>query len=654
MDLIRPRHVKVSSPWVIFAICFCVMFGFICGAERAVTWAAEPTLKGLWAPVDGEVGRRGISHLSIGGEGALYAIGSGNIWRYGSNKSVEPRNKNIEAVEEKTWQSYGRYAPTLSWDESVGIDASGPFSAILLSEVERLVSESIEAALEGQGDEDWISEDAAFSIIEAFEAESSPAIDSPYRVNAVFPQGEGVWVATGAGLWATHHSKVAVPLPESPTPAMSVIQLGDELWVSTDQELFQSQQYLKYAEDSESGSVSDSPLVWRSRLSLNNALMFHYRGEGFAFASGELVGLTPRAEQTPPIIPAGTYALTPSSQFESSESLWAITPEGVWFTRSAPNETFSWTRCISLDQPVTHLKVNDTGALLVSPERLVFISPDCQRVKVFSPPLSEGVIFMDAEWWGNRLYGATSGGLFVWEDESDLSISKAGVRYLKRDLALFPRFYIVFQAALIEQGLDPRRGGYGARPVLSALLPQVTLRYTTRPSRDDQRPTFSTGSRQLTLLQPRPEYSMFFEWRISLDFLSALVDPELGSAYFEAQNQIETLITDPSASVDMESEVGLFDDWSDDTFTSQAQRLAMTTLALERRQKHRDRAQLRAKVARLHRERIKMTYKQWLKGESFTDSQRAINRLRLREIDARLDAMTGYQLNIQDRMNPAL
>ena len=151
------------------------------------------------------------------------------------------------------------------------------------------------------------------------------------------------------------------------------------------------------------------------------------------------MGLTPRAEQTPPIIPAGTYALTPSSQFESSESLWAITPEGVWFTRSAPNETFSWTRCISLDQPVTHLKVNDTGALLVSPERLVFISPDCQRVKVFSPPLSEGVIFMDAEWWGNRLYGATSGGLFVWEDESDLSISKAGVRYLKRDLALFPR-----------------------------------------------------------------------------------------------------------------------------------------------------------------------------------------------------------------------
>ena len=73
----------------------------------------------------------------------------------------------------------------------------------------------------------------------------SPAIDSPYRVNAVFPQGEGVWVATGAGLWATHHSKVPVPLPESPTPAMSVIQLGDELWVNTDQELFQSQWMLE-------------------------------------------------------------------------------------------------------------------------------------------------------------------------------------------------------------------------------------------------------------------------------------------------------------------------------------------------------------------------------------------------------------------------
>ena len=42
----------------------------------------------------------------------------------------------------------GRHAPALAWDESIGINATGPFSPALLSEVERQVGESLEAALE--------------------------------------------------------------------------------------------------------------------------------------------------------------------------------------------------------------------------------------------------------------------------------------------------------------------------------------------------------------------------------------------------------------------------------------------------------------------------------------------------------------------------
>ena len=110
-----------------------------------------PRPQGLWVPLEGAVGQRALSHVTQGGDGYLYAIGSGTIWRN--------RNPNNESVL-SSWTQIGRYAPTLSWDESIGVNASGPFRESLLSDVERQVGESIEAALEGQGDEDWISEDS--------------------------------------------------------------------------------------------------------------------------------------------------------------------------------------------------------------------------------------------------------------------------------------------------------------------------------------------------------------------------------------------------------------------------------------------------------------------------------------------------------------
>ena len=137
-------------------------------------------------------------------------------------------------------------------------------------------------------------------------------------------------------------------------------------------------------------------------------------------------------------------------------------------------------------------------------------------------------------------------------------------------------------------------------------------------------------------------------------FLSALVDPERGSAYFETQNQVDNLIQDPLASSELESDVGMLDDMTNDMFTSQVQRLAMTTLALERRQKHRDRAQLRSQLARLHRERIKLTYRRWLQVDLNNEQRLSESKLKLQEIDAHLDAMSGYRLQIQDKMMPSL
>ena len=104
---------------------------------------------------------------------------------------------------------------------------------------------------------------------------------------------------------------------------------------------------------------------------------------------------------------------------------------------------------------------------------------------------------------------------------------------------------------------------YGARPVLSALLPQLTLRYNTRPSRG-QRLLFRSEVDSLRSFGLRPVFSVF-KWRVSLDFLTALVDdPERGSAYYEAQSQLELLATEPLTNTnELESDIGLFEDWSD-------------------------------------------------------------------------------------------
>lgn len=613
-----------------------------------VSSAQSPSNRqGIWVPIEGDIGQRVISHVIQGGDDKLFAIGSGIVWRL---------NAQNEDTPDTEWVKLGRYAPSLSWDESIGVNASGPFQPSLLAEVERQVGESIEASLDAQGDEDWISEDSALSLIEAFEEEISPAVDSPYRVNAVFPQQQGIWLATGAGLWVTQQDLGVHPLSNSPKPTISVTQLDHELWVSTGDQIKRTAQYLDYVTNATSGDQPEQDLKWLTHSNSSTMTILNYMGIGYVFVDGQLIELGGTHKKATHTLPKGTHfvSVNADSNQPNQTKLWALTHEGVWFTDPKSNESFTWQRCVPIYAPMTHLKVNDQGLFLISDEVILSISSDCQRVTAYDTPLGEGVIFTDASWWEGKIYAATSGGLFFWEEEASLNISRVALKYLKRDLEIFPKFFDVYKTALREQNLEPSMNGYGMRPVLSALMPQLTMRYTTRPSRGDTVPTFFVGSRQLTLLQPTPEYSLFLEWRLSLDFLTALVDPERGSIYFEAQNQIETLIEDPLASGDLESEVGLFEDWTNDTFTSQAQRLAMTTLALERRQKHRDRAQLRSRVARLHRERVKLTYQRWLRSDVENSLKQSESLLRLQELDAHLDAITGYRLQIQYKMNPSL
>lgn len=624
--------------------------------------------EGVWVPLMGEVGRRPILNLAIGGDGLLYATGAGRVWSAPAPPSTA-QPKLAEGALTTQWVERGRYAPTLDWDESEGISASGPFDSALLSEVERQVSVVLESMLEGQGDEDWLSEDAVATLIESFEDEALPALDSPYRVNGAYPQLEGIWLTSGAGVWATTRGGV-LPIPSSPAPALSIIQVGAELWVSTLSGVFRTAHYLKDLQAMRQGDPREDleprGVSWVQVSDLTNSVITRFGERIYALKDERLFEVREGRDLSEVISPSGIQKialerlknLTSTKDGEPSdqaERLWSLTREGLWYNDPrAPQGELAWKRCLGINRPLALIRPTALGILLVTPQSITRVSSDCQRVYEYRAPISESVMLNDAAWWNGKLYIATSGGVFSWEPMLEGSHAQVALRYLKRDLALFPKFFQVYQAALLEHELDPRSGGYGARPVLSALMPQLRARYISAPSRDDQVPSFNTGSRQLNLLQPTNNFEVFLEWRISLDFLTTLIDPERTSAYAESQSQIDAISDDPLSAQELETEAGLFEEWTEDTMTSQAQRLALTTLALERRQKHRDRRQLRTYISRLHRERVGLTYKRWLSEDPEASLKSQERALRLKEIDALLDAATGYRIKIQRTMTPSL
>lgn len=641
----RPRLIQTKKRSLAWGACIALHLILQAFCLSSAVLARELVdREGAWVPELGELGERALSSLEIGGGGrGLYAMGSGRIWRL-----PKASNQEDTTTQGVRWEKLGRYAPRIQWDEGEGFSASGPFSQRLLSEVETQLGEAMEAMLEDQGDEDWLSEDAVSTLIEAYEEEVQPAIDSPFRVNGTYPQREGLWLATGSGVWATTDQGL-VPLPESPIAAISVIQQGTELWSSSLNGVFRTEGYL---EELQLASREQRQAVprWKKLIDTYKGRLLHHKGRLLAWSGTDLFYLSSEGEVENALIPIDTKAVASgnsSTQGGGEERLWALTSEALWFSRSPL--PLAWERCQALSKPLAQLRATPLGVLLITPSNLTLISHDCNQRFDFELPSTETVQFTDALWWEGKLYATTTGGLFTWESGDKLRARGVGLRYLQRDLALFPPFFKVYRAALLEQELSPQQSGYGMRPVVSALLPQMRFRYITNPSRLDQQPAFNSSGRQLTLLQPTPELELFFEWRISLDFLTTLIDPERTSAYSEAQSQIDRLVDDPLAGLELESEVGLMEDWTEETFTSQAQRLALTTVALERRQQHRDRQALRIRLMRLYRERLKMTYTRWLSGES-EGSLDPITALRLQELDAYLDAATGYRLQIQDTM----
>jgi len=570
---------------------------------------------GVWVPALGEVGKMSLSWLSESGDRALYALGSGEVYRLPPAASLA----------DQRWARVGSYAPELTWDEGEGVTASGPFTPSVLSEIERVVSGLVEEAAEDQGDDSWLSEDTVSFIIESYVEEDDPPIDSPYRVSDLYPSQSGVWVATGAGLWGTNGQRI-VPIGGSPGAALSLTQVGGRLWLSAPSGVW---------------AWEGEGAPWARAHDLPSASLAAHEGQLWALSGGALyVSSGPEGALTPYFAPAGT----PQQLVEGGGGLWLLTSRALYRKEGA-----NWRPCATYPSSPTHVRWSEGWLVAVSPGELWLSRDTCEGdPRVVERPQLTDLGLRDAVVYEGRLYAATTEGLFAWRAGAPASKDGFALVYLKRELASYPPFDDVYAAALDYASLNPRQSGYGLRPVLSALLPQVLARLTVTPRRADDRPTFSEGNRQLTLLQPVPNYVVLAEWDLSFDFVARLFNPDLGGAYGELQAQLEQAADSPGAELGLEAELGAVDDWSDDTYTTQAQRLAATTVALQRRQEHRDRAQLRLYLHRLYRERLDLTYQRWLTppegGEASAEAKELA--LRVAELDALLDALTGYRLKL--------
>ena len=576
---------------------------------------------GVWMPALGEVGKMNLQWLSESGDGALYALGSGEVYRLPPSAAQGAAGRPID----QRWARVGAYAPEIIWDEGEGVSASGPFTSAVLTEIERSVGGLIEEAMDDQGDDTWLSEDTVSFIIEAYVEEEDPPIESPYRVSDLYPNQTGVWVGTGAGLWGTNGESI-VPIGGSPGAILSVSQAHERLWVSTPDSLW------SWRADSE---------AWTPAHPVASATLATHAGQLWVLSAGELYTL---ASSDAPLTPYFTPAGSPQQLISGADGLWLLTSRALYRLEGA-----NWLPCFTYPSSPTHVRWSEGLLVAVSPETLWLSDASCTgELRAVERPQITDIGFRDAIVHEGRLYAATSEGLFSWRPGGATSKDGFAMVYLKRELASYPTFDEVYFAALDYASLNPRKTGYGLRPVLSALLPQVTARVITTPRRTDDRPTFSEGSRQLTLLQPVPNYLMLAEWDLSFDFIARLFNPDLGGAYGEIQAQLEQAVDSPGLDPSLEAEFGLTDDWSDDTYTTQAQRLAATTVALQRRQEHRDRAQLRAYIHRLYRERLDLTYQRYLTPPEGGESSQEYRELSMRadELDALISALTGYRLQL--------
>ncbi len=556
---------------------------------------------GVWLPTRGPAGVRAVVSIAEGGDGALYALGSGTVFRMGPKAAG--------------WRAIGSYVPTLRWDGEA-VEAEHPNRALARRTVEE-IEEALEATLGDDLGEEGLSPDLVADVIRNYVEETETRVGSVYHVAGLARATRGVWIGTGAGLFWADAKGVRGPVGRlDRISGLAATPQG--LVVSTNKRVY------RVAPDGHA-----TPWT-KTRVS---SLTGH--AGGVAYLEGATLWL---AKDTP--VPALPPTGRPRLLAGDANRLWVATGLAIYRydTTSTPQSPAGarWHLCAALPEAPTRLVTLGTGVAAVTDEAIFMADQDCARYTRQEVPWPGGMRFTDVVWVRNAVYVASSEGVFRLGPPDKVARDEVLVRGFRRAVSELPSYTAVVRDTFAYNQLEPEIANPGMRPLLRQLLPEVRIGARTWPSRTEAAPTLIRGNEVLITEPPKLEFAAQAQWSISFDSLAALVG--LGEEGGDVELDEDTVeFTNPTDDFAGELDVEVVDVSTDDPEAGATQVFAKALS--EARHQQRARASIQNKLRQLYRERLRLMFRLWMAAIEQTQVLDTV--LRLQETDAMLDAYTG-------------
>jgi hypothetical protein len=583
----------------------------------AALWFALTTLLaapegGIWLPTTGHAGERTIQAMGAGGDAALYAAGGGVVYR------LEPGAE---------WTRIGRFAPRLTWEAGGEIVAHGDLSGSLLRRVEADAEAGIDVPDAGDGRE-VVPREVKQSLLAQFVESQAEVPGSPYAVTGVVPAPQGVWIATGAGLFRATREGLTGPRADVRGAVHSVLHREAETLVGTDQGLWRIP------------AEAPAVLLRGGRVSA----LTESQGSIYFLADGRIFGgSTPESAH-----PITAPSPQPLAMAADPGGLYLATRFAVYRRTGA-----QWRLCASVPTPPTRLVTGEGILHAVAPDAIYLYSESCGQVsRRPAPPWPGGFVFTDVARLGGLVWAGRIEGVFILTPlDADTSIVRPdGGLPARRG-----RHSSVGRPRLARaRGPSTRRGGdldrspapLRAAPARSA----GTLRY--EPRRVE---VFDQASRMtaIEVTKPKPDWTLMAYWTIDfpcfLGFCSvspieyveanALVDDELVGE----DGEIEEVDDPMTSEIVFDDEALSTTDGSSDA-RDDLEELGLSMMAGDKKRNVVDRGKVVTQLRRLYQQRQNLLYRLWVQ-RSKDLQQRTTLLLSVEELDARLSAMTGLTIH---------
>ena len=569
---------------------------------------ALPLGPGTWIPTEGPAGERPIQGIAAGGDGAVYAASQGVVYRL---------------VPGEPWIPIGRYTPEVGYDPFEGIRISGDFPADFLENARVELNQALvpHLGLDDERPEDENVLDMILGVFEAYTTEADPAPESIYAVHRVARADDGVWIATGGGLFKATATGVQGPITDV-SPVLDVMQSRTEV-------LFIGPAGLRRLTDGRAEPWRQFIAQTLSRVDGRAAFI----AEGTSWWDDGQVG--PRRIAPPTGIPR---------RIASGGQLLFVATDLAVYRR----EGEAWTLCGRLPETPQRMISDDAVLVAVGEQAVYATDKTCARWTVHAAPWMTDMRFTDVAMTRAGVWGATSDGVFLLGPRDHDLMTATAVEGFQRQLRQLPSWPVAFDAAQKTLAVDRATNSFGARPLWRMLLPTVLFTVGTWPGRQEREPTFLGGTPQVVTL-PRDYYQLSAWWEVDMGALTQLFAGDSDPNVEDEVDELDSVVSNAAPTEDT------FDDQvvDDDVVASADLNLldvdgdvetgdvvavsALEIAANDRTLLRRDRHSLYLSLRRLYRERLRLMYRLFLR-QSNVDPQDV---LRLQALDARLDAYTG-------------